>query len=397
MSEGVLYLSYDGMLEPLGQSQVLSYLERLAKNRRIHLISFEKPADWSDDALRSAVDQRIRGANIRWHPLRYHKRPSALATAFDIAHGSARAVAIARKHRLSIVHARSYVAGLMALTVKRAAGAKFLFDMRGFWADERVDGGIWPRESSLFRMAKRVERSLLTNADHIVTLTNASAEELRRFDYLRGRMLPLSVIPTCADLDRFRIAGPRPTAPFTLGYVGSVGTWYMLDEMLRCFALVREQRPGARLLIVNRNDQALVRDRAAALGIGAEALELVAANHAEVPQWIGRMSAGMALYKPSYSRIACAPTKLAEYLACGVPCLGSAGVGDMAALLEGRGVGSVVRDVSSDGLRGSVGRLVELTEMPDIKSRCRAVAEDLFSLASGVEAYDAAYRELGSR
>ena len=39
----VLYISYDGMTDPLGQSQVLPYLEGLAKkNYAITLISFEK-------------------------------------------------------------------------------------------------------------------------------------------------------------------------------------------------------------------------------------------------------------------------------------------------------------------------------------------------------------------
>ena len=45
ISKGVLYISYDGMLEPLGKSQVLGYLKLLAKNRRIVLVSFEKPSD----------------------------------------------------------------------------------------------------------------------------------------------------------------------------------------------------------------------------------------------------------------------------------------------------------------------------------------------------------------
>ena len=84
----VLYISYDGMLEPLGQSQVLGYLERLAVGRAIHLVSFEKPADWADIAKRDQVVARIRAAGIHWHPRRYHKRPSALATAYDIVVGT---------------------------------------------------------------------------------------------------------------------------------------------------------------------------------------------------------------------------------------------------------------------------------------------------------------------
>src|SRR5437764_10219037 len=254
VSRGVLYISYDGMLEPLGQSQVLAYLERLARGRRVHLISFEKPTDWSNRANAEAVRRRIAEARIQWHPLRYHKSPTAPATAFDIAAGTSLALALTVRHRISLIHARSYVAGLMALAVKRATATRFLFDMRGLWADERVDGGLWPAGGRLYRAAKNVERRLLLGADHVVTLTHASELEMRRFDYLARKIPPITVIPTCADLERFHIQGPPQTDPFVLGYVGSVGTWYLLDEMLLCFVGLREQVPNARLLLVNRGE-----------------------------------------------------------------------------------------------------------------------------------------------
>ena len=111
MTPGVLYISYDGMLEPLGQSQVLAYLKRLATGRRIHLISFEKPDDWAQVAERERVAASMAGTGIVWHPLRYHKRPSALATAWDIAQGTAVGLWLVLRHRLRIVHARSYVVG----------------------------------------------------------------------------------------------------------------------------------------------------------------------------------------------------------------------------------------------------------------------------------------------
>src|SRR3954447_20432423 len=98
VSPGVLYISYDGMLEPLGQSQVLAYLDQLAPGRRIHLISFEKAADWGDRAQLDAARRRIAEAGIEWHPLRYHKRPTAPATAFDIAAGTVLALALTVRH-----------------------------------------------------------------------------------------------------------------------------------------------------------------------------------------------------------------------------------------------------------------------------------------------------------
>jgi glycosyltransferase involved in cell wall biosynthesis len=391
---GVLYISYDGMLEPLGQSQVLAYLERLAADRPIHLISFEKPEDWLDTVKRGSIQDRIAKAGIHWHPMRYHKRPSAPATAYDIAAGSLRAIAVARKHRVSIVHARSYVPGLMALAVKRVTGAKFLFDMRGFWADERVDGGLWPVGGALYRAAKRAERRLLMGADHIVTLTHASERELRNFPLLADRSTAISVISTCADLDKFTIQGPPRRDPFVLGYIGSVGTWYLLDEMLGFFRAVEAEVADARLLIVNRREQSLIRKRARQAGIEDDKIEIVAAEHGDMPKLIARMSAGMALIKPVYSKMSSAPTKLAEYLGCGVPCLGNAGVGDMTEILEGHRIGIALRDFSVGELALRSRELIQLAQEAEIQRRCREAACDLFSLEGGVIEYEAIYQKL---
>jgi len=240
MTERVLYLTYDGILEPLGQSQVLRYLERLSSGRKIVLISFEKPDDWQQVERREALRAQIRAAGMIWMPLRYHKRPSALATAYDIAQGLGVAAWAVVRHRVRIVHARSYVPSVMALALKKLFRLKFIFDMRGFWADERVDGGLWPAGGRLYRVAKWFERHFLLNADCVVSLTRAAVDEMRTFPYLQGRMPRFEVITTCADLDLFKPAQDQlqawqPGGVFTLGYVGSVGVWYLFDETLRCF------------------------------------------------------------------------------------------------------------------------------------------------------------------
>ena len=394
MKPAVLYISYDGMLEPLGQSQVLAYLDHLAKDYQPHLISFEKKNDWEDEARREEVRARIAAAGIVWKPLRYHKSPTAPATAFDIAAGTVAALTVARRHSVTIVHARSYVAAAMALPVKRLTGARFLFDMRGFWADERVDGGIWPAESRKYKVAKRLERNFLLAADHVVTLTDASAVELGNFPYLKGQMPPVSVIPTCADLDQFSLQLADRRGQFVLGYVGSVGTWYLFDELLVFFRALREKEPQAQLLIINRNEHAFIRERVALAGLSPDCIEIIAADHSEVPAQIARMTVGSAIIKPAYSKIASAPTKLAEYLGCGVPCLGNVGVGDMEQILEGRRVGIALRGFSPADMAEAVDRLLSLTGEPNLQVRCSQVARQLFSLESGVAAYRSIYQKL---
>lgn len=397
MMPGVLYISYDGMLEPLGQSQVLAYLKRLAADRPIHLISFEKADDWANVAERERLARDISASGIVWHPLRYHKQPTAVATAWDIASGMRLGLWLVLRHRLRIVHARSYVSSVMALGIKRITGIRYLFDMRGFWADERVDGNLWPRTGRMYRVSKGFERRFLLAADHVVSLTHAAVTEMQRFPYLQGRMPPVTVIPTCADLTRFK---PLPRTPqragFVLGYVGSAGTWYLFDEVVACFAELLRLRPDARFLIVNRGEHAYIRERLAAAGVPVDSVELTTATHAEVPQMIARMDAGIFFIRQVFSKQASAPTKLAELLGCGVPCLGNAGVGDMAEVLEGERVGVALRAFDRASLAAGLDRLLALAADPSTAARCVAAAHKHFSLDEGVKRYAAVYQKLGA-
>lgn len=387
---GVLYISYDGMLEPLGQSQVFAYIEKLAADRPIHLLSFEKAEDWACKGQREAIARRIKAAGIHWHPRRYHKRPSSLATAWDIAVGTLSALYLVLRWRVGIIHARSDVPALMAWPVAWLTRAAFLFDMRGFWADERVDGNLWPRDGRLYRVAKWFERKFLLSADHVVSLTHAAVREMSAYPWLEERMPPMTVIPTCADLARFSPGAQRPEG-LVIGYVGSVGTWYLFDEVVTCFVQLCKLRPDARLLIINRNEHAYIHERLAAGGVEPESFELRNVEHEDVPAQIRRMHAGVFFIKPVFSKQASAPTKFAEFLGCGIPCLSNAGVGDMAEILENERVGIALRDFESVSIAAGVQGLLRLLADGDVHDRCVRAARKHFSLEQGVEAYGKIY------
>ncbi|NHQ59224.1 glycosyltransferase family 4 protein [Chlorobium sp. BLA1] len=395
----VLYISYDGILEPLGQSQVLAYLNFLSKHRRIYLISFEKPEDWDNASERNRITASVAASGILWYPLRYHKKPSSLATLWDIVCGFATGLFLVLRYRLRIVHARSYVSSVIALLLKRFTGVKYVFDMRGFWADERVDGGLWPKGGSLYRAAKWFERHFLLNADLVVSLTHAAVTEINTFSYLQGKIIPFEVITTCADLNLFHprqmdsLSHPSDR-PFTLGYVGSVGVWYLFDETLRCFKLLRKQVPDARLYIVNRGGHAFIHERLQAMGIAPDLVRIEAADPGGVALAMQEMDAGIFIIKPVYSKIASAPTKLGEFLGCGVPCLGNTGVGDMAAILENEQVGVALNSFDDASMSQAITRLLELTKKEDIKTRCRSVALRYYSLDEGVRRYASIYKRL---
>src|SRR5713226_3933529 len=154
----VLYITYDGLLEPLGQSQVLGYLKRLAADHEIWLLSFEKNSDWKNERVRLRTIDATERAGIHWRALHYHDSPTTVATLYDIIVGTIVGAFYVVRYRLSLVHARSDVPSIIALALKGFFRTRFIFDTRGFWADERVDAGVWKQDSRVYRIAKWVEK-----------------------------------------------------------------------------------------------------------------------------------------------------------------------------------------------------------------------------------------------
>ena len=394
MKASVLYITYDGLMEPLGQSQVWQYLRSLSKLHSVVILSFEKPEDLNNVLLKQRITLELGEAGIQWFPLRYHKSPSALATLYDLFQGTCVAIYAVFKYKIKIVHARSYVASVIALALKKIAKIKFIFDMRGFWPDERVDGGIWPDNSKIYKVAKWFERKFLLNADVIVSLTHAGIAEIKKFPYLQGVNKKFEVIPTCANLDLFQPYSNSANDNFVLGYVGSVGTWYLFDEVLRTFKSLCKVKNDSRLLIINRGEHSFIRERISSMNIDEYRVEIKSVEHKHVPTEISRMDAGIFYIKPVFSKKASAPTKFGEFLGCGIPCIGNAGVGDTESILDGMGVGVALRGFSEEEHDAGVITLLKLLDDSSVSQRCVKVAQEIFSLEKGVESYNQIYQQL---
>jgi len=392
----ILYITYDGLLEALGQSQVLAYIEKLSANEDInfYLLSYEKSRDIKDKELVSSIEERVNKASIRWFKNLYHKKPTALATSFDILLGFIKSLYLVIRYKVDIVHARSYVPALIALFLKKFTGIKFIFDMRGFWADERVDGGIWLESSYLYKISKWLEKKFLLNADHVVSLTEAGVDEMKNFVYLKEYFPELTVIPTCADLNRFKPYKVSKKEQFTIGYLGNAGTWYLFEETVRAFSELLKIKPESNILIVNKGQHDYISKCLQQQNIPLSNVELLSSDYSGIAALINKMDAAIFFIKPVFSKQSSSPTKLAELLGCGVPCLSNRGVGDMSRILDSERVGISLADFSEASLLDGIVRLISLSEEPDIKDRCVNSAYKYFSLEKGVIKYKNIYNSL---
>lgn len=382
-----IYVTYDGALDPLGASQVVAYLLRLAqRGMRQTLISFEKPERWADAAARQTLYARLDDAGIAWRPLRYHKRPRLPATLWDVLRGAAAIRAASRSARPQLVHARGEVAMAMARAAHLPSDVRLIYEVRGVFADERVEVGSWAAGSMLDRAVRRLEQGNL-NAAHGVLAVMASAG----IEVLRARRNPLPpyrAFPNSVDLQAFTLPPPGRVAEFGLAYHGSLGGWYLTDEMVALARACARDVPGRVLFVTPQPDEA----RRA--GATPDWAEVVSARPGEVPSWLRRARASFFLIQPSPSKRVSSPTKFAEALACGLPVIANGAAGDLDQILDAHRVGVLVDTLDDAGYQTAARRLAQLLADADTPQRCRALAEERYSLEAAAAAYYDLYSEL---
>jgi hypothetical protein len=290
--------------------------------------------------------------------------------------------------------------------MQRKWGTKFIFDMRGFWADERVEGGLWKLSNPLYRIIyhyfKRMEARFLSRADHTIVLTHQAKEIIHSWKQVAGQPIPLTVIPCCVDLDVFnpsrvqpetidqlRTALEIPETAEVITYIGSIGTWYMLPEMLAFFKRLLLQKPGTVLVFVTNEAAGPILAAAEKAGIPAAAIRVRSAKRMEVPAFISLGKYSLFFIKPVFSKKASSPTKQGEIMAMGKPVICNSMVGDTDHVVDKYHSGVLVHAFSDREYDRVIGNLHEHHFNP---AAIRQGAAAFFSLAEGVKAYAGAYR-----
>jgi glycosyltransferase involved in cell wall biosynthesis len=353
--KSILYLSYDGITDALGQSQILPYLKGLSfKGYQFFLIGFEKKKAFS--LQKDVVEKEIENSNIHWLPMKYHKWPPIVSTIYDILVMRKAASLVCRKNDIQIVHCRSYIPMLIGLYLKRKYGVKLLFDMRGFWANERVDGKLWnlnnPIHKRVYTYFKAKEIIFVNQADHIVSLTHAGKEEITsgrlfKSENIKVDTQKISIIPCATDFclfnpdhvsvesqvywrDKLKIAETDKI----LIYLGSLGTWYMVDEMLQFYIHFRRRYSNFKFLFVTKDDTQNLLDKSNTLGINMENILIASADRNQVPELLKLANLGIFFIQPAYSKKASSAVKMGEMIAMGLPFITNKGVGDTDMLID---------------------------------------------------------------
>lgn len=403
-----LYITVDGLTDHLGQSQILPYLRELRKDgHKITVLSCEKPAKLRAEG--SIVNQTLRQCELQWKHVPFISGIPLLGPILNILNLWYQAIKLYHGLNFETIHARSYPSALIALWFKKRHGVKFLFDMRGFWPDEKVEGGSWnlnnPAYQAVYRFLKRKEREFFSLSDHIVSLTETGKSEILSWELPQVKADKISVIPCCCDLDRFspqrvdRNARDQLREKLSLlgasrvfVYLGSLGTWYALDDMLEFFKRALKRDSNAVFLFLSSEPRKSIERVAESKDISISALRITRVSPGEVPVALSLADVGVIFIHPVYSKKGSSPTKLAELLAMGLPVVANSGVGDSKTLHDQYPIGPLVAEFTNEEYDRALGELDNFLQKP--KSLYRETAESYFSLNRGANSYRSIYHSI---
>ncbi|HVD99673.1 MAG TPA: glycosyltransferase [Cytophagaceae bacterium] len=405
--KNILYISYDGMTDPLGQSQVIPYLTGLSKQYEITILSCEKPSNFSEN--KEYIAHLLKENNIHWECIPYHKKPPVLSTLYDYMVLWKTACKLHRKKKIELIHCRSYISALVGLRMKKKFGIPFLFDMRGLWVNERVDGKIWnlknPVYKIIYKFFKRKEKQFLENAAYTISLTNVGKLELLSWTKIKNQPLKIEVIPCSVDIPHFSREHVKAhdlellkkelkieETDFIITYLGSLGTWYMLEDMLDFFKVFSSEIPQSKFLFVTADSSAEIFAKARSQGVDTSKILIRKASRKDVPTYLALSRYSIFFIKPVYSKLASSPTKQGEIMSMGIPLICNAGVGDTDLIVQKYEAGFLIPNTEKNAYRKVAQRIKEGIFFDEKK--IREGAEDWFSLEKGIASYAKVYEQI---
>jgi glycosyltransferase involved in cell wall biosynthesis len=410
VSSKVLYISYNAVSQPLFQSQGLSYIRELNKmGFEFVLFSFEK----QKKRTTAAADEFLKETNIDWRRLRYHKKPYLFSTLWDVLCGSIYTCYLINKCKIKIVHARGIIAVAMAFLPCKIFRRKFVFDIRSSLAEAYATGGYWPRGSLIYKLVKFLEYFYASRSDFLIAETSIHATDIctylsqekmpnRLQRLLCGPVPPIEIIPCCVDLRRFKcesvILDTSQQKPnnkkFRLLYIGALSGWYMLDEMLDFFAVLKEKVQNCEFIFFTNDEYNRITNKIMDSKVLCDAVRVYSISYTKLPRESIQMDVGIVFTKPG-GRLESMPIKIGEYLASGLSVVLNKGMGDAEELIRRNKIGVIIEEFNADAYRKAVDELLYLMRDKEIvKERCRKVVQDYLFLQKGVEKYSRIYKKL---
>ena len=377
----VIFFSYDGFFDPLGQSQIKPYVYYLSKkNYSITLISYEK--NFISDNMKKILDEHIK----------LNFRRGIIGKFLNIIFGIYYLRKTSLKIKPDLVHLRGFIpAFIFYLSFLKI---KYLYDFRSFAVGEHVDTGNLKEGSITHRLFKYVDKKLIQNSSGIIVLEKYAKNLL--YQTYKVPKVPIKIIRTCTDQSLYKFKkNYEYTVNKKIKFVSLGGAIppYRSDLMLKVTKSLIDLGLNVSIDFINKSDHKHILHNARKIGFPDNCLKIYTLDHNQISYHLNNFDFGLIFYDSTKWRRVCSPTKLGEFLSAGLPIISLEGIDIVDELNKKYNfILSLSKEAFIQNLIGySVSKFVKMSF--DNKA-CQILAKDEFSITNANKMYNDIYKNI---
>ena len=388
----VLYFSYDGLLDPLGESQIVPYVSAISDaGYSLTIISYEK-VERTKEQIKS-MEIKLQKIGVQWVRLQFYT--GKLWAIKRIISGALLIRKLCIDLKPNFLHLRGFLpAVIFQLSLLRTP---FLYDFRGFALGEWVDIGKLDKYSLLHNILNRLDQRAVRNASGFVVLEECAKELLK--DTYDVPNVPLKVIRTCTDVKRYKkkkIVRSNSRRAIHFVFLGGARFPYRPDLALKLISKLIDHGYDCKVDFINKGDHKIIEKAKELINLPEDKINILSCGHSEIPKILRNYDCGLVMVETSYWRKVCSPTKMGEYLAGGLPVISLKGINSIDELAERTDCIETIspEDLEDDFNVGRAKQIISLIKSPKIEEKCKNLAKDEFNLEIAGNLYVQLYNEM---
>lgn len=382
----ILYISYDGVLDPLGQSQVLEYIYVNSNKYNFYLVSFEKSENLINTNNVIKLKNKLLNHGIKWTYLKYQKKSNVLKIFFSFI--KALLIIVNIYHTgFKIIHIRSYIPGIIIYPLLLITRLKLIFDIRGFLPDEKIDRLNWKKNSLKIFFLRYFEKYLIKRSSKVITLTKESKHILKNNYNLNN--YNIIDIPTCVNIKKFKYKNIKQNRNLSFCFIGSVNFAYDFNKIINLCKVIYNTRSNIKFDFYLDDKNNFLKNLLKKNNLYKKVnIKYVESN--KIPSILIEYDYGICILKQNKSVKASFPTKIGEYLSCGLPIICNNFNKDITLMIKKNKLGIVL----DNNFESKILKYIDNYHHENNGKICRDYAEKFLSLEFGSKKYSKLYNEV---
>ena len=393
ISKYCFYISYDGLLDPLGNSQILPYLEGLSDSGfKLIVLSFEKID--RNKKLIDELNKKLKSKDINWIYLPFKKQ------FFGYFRRILKCCYVLKKNlttkNIILFHTRGILTAIVYLICRFKC--PLIYDIRAF-AGEYIDCKRVGSNSIFSYALLFFEKFLINLSSGIVVLDESGLLFLKK-NYKRIKA-EIMVIPTCTNIKKFpisnKVSKKETLDCYKFVFLGGARFPYRPDLAIIFIKKLLENNINCKIDFINERDQEYIKKLCNDFNLPTKNYNIFSLPQNEVSTQLINYHSGLIFNSSGIWRKMSSPTKLGEYLAAGLHITSLSGIEVINRLSKKQSTSFDILDETNfkESLsQKKIDEIIKKISDPFVSNNARKLAKDYFDISIAKKQYNELYNRL---